>query len=517
MQDTRTTRRRFVAGSAAAAAAYAVGVRPASAAVREERHRAVIIGSGFGGSVTALRLAQAGVDVLMLERGRQWPAGQPGVFPRLSNLDHRGVWLNSIPIPGVKRYTGLVEMFPGEGIDVMAPAAVGGGSVPYHGMSVRPRADLFAQVMPGELDYDEFAAIWYPKAEQMLQVARMPDDVLNHPRYKSSRQFQEYVRRAGLPPARPVPMTIDWEQVRRELRGELPQLISRGEVVIGVSGPGKRSLDTNYQPAARATGRLDLRPLHRVTEIRRDAGGRWVVEVEAITTSGRVVDRLRVTTDALFLGAGTMNTSKLLLRARDTGAVPDLPDDVGRFWGTNGDVIHTTFLKDRTGTWQGGPANVASFDWDNPDGPVTLIFAPLPVSSESHMMELVAIFIPDGHGTLSYDGAKDKLKVRWPKAADAHAIGVARRRMAQLTRAAGAVGNFDSTRTSNATFHQLGGAVIGKACDRHGRVLGQRGLYVTDGALIPGSTACANPSLTIAALAERNAARVVADDVGVVF
>ena len=48
-------------------------------------------------------------------------------------------------------------------------------------------------------------------------------------------------------------------------------------------------------------------------------------------------------------------------------------------------------------------------------------------------------------------------------------------------------------------------------------MLGQRGLYVTDGALIPGSTACANPSLTIAALAERNAATVVPQDVGPVF
>ena len=49
----------------------------------------------------------------------------------------------------------------------------------------------------------------------------------------------------------------------------------------------------------------------------------------------------------------------------------------------------------------------------------------------------------------------------------------------------------------------IGGAVIGKVCDGYGRVLGQKGLYVNDGALIPGSTACANPSLTIAALALR--------------
>ncbi|HMS13296.1 MAG TPA: GMC oxidoreductase [Microthrixaceae bacterium] len=67
------------------------------------------------------------------------------------------------------------------------------------------------------------------------------------------------------------------------------------------------------------------------------------------------------------------------------------------------------------------------------------------------------------------------------------------------------------------TFHPLGGAVIGKVCDGFGRVLGQPGLYVNDGALIPGSTGCVNPSLTIAALAERNIARIIRTDVGTVF
>ncbi|WP_421121635.1 GMC oxidoreductase [Aquihabitans daechungensis] len=73
------------------------------------------------------------------------------------------------------------------------------------------------------------------------------------------------------------------------------------------------------------------------------------------------------------------------------------------------------------------------------------------------------------------------------------------------------------TETDPATFHPLGGAVIGKVCDGYGRVLGQSGLYVNDGALIPGSTACANPSLTIAALAERNIRQILRKDLGTIF
>ena len=59
------------------------------------------------------------------------------------------------------------------------------------------------------------------------------------------------------------------------------------------------------------------------------------------------------------------------------------------------------------------------------------------------------------------------------------------------------------------TAHPLGGAVLGRACDRYGRVEGYKNLYVVDGALIPGSSGCTNPSFTIAALAERNMEKIV--------
>jgi cholesterol oxidase len=61
------------------------------------------------------------------------------------------------------------------------------------------------------------------------------------------------------------------------------------------------------------------------------------------------------------------------------------------------------------------------------------------------------------------------------------------------------------------TYHPLGGAVLGEATDLYGRVRGYRNLYVTDGALIPGSTGV-NPFVTITALAERNIERVLAED-----
>jgi cholesterol oxidase len=525
----RVSRRQMLGGSLAAAGAGVVAAcaPPTTTAPprREERRRVVVIGTGFGGAVTALRLAERGVDVTLIERGRRWASGQRGTFPTMFGADRRVSWLSSqntaagalIPSLPWQPYTGLLERITGEGMNIVCAAAVGGGSLPYHGMSVQPRGDLFDRVMPDELDYQEFDERWYPLVRHNLGASPIPDDVLAADAYRSSRRFIEHVRAAGLPEAQGVPMPIDWDVVRRELRGELPRSISSGDVIYGVNGPGKRSLDTNYLPAAEATGHVELLPLHRVDRVRRDDQGRWRVATDRLNTDGDILEQVEVTADALFLCAGSPNTTKLLVRAAGTGDIPDLPEDVGAWWSTNGDLLTTQILSTPMGTLQGGPASIGSFDWDDPAGPVTVLFAPIPLPFEANVMETIGIFIPDGHGRFHYDSARDQARLVFPPGAHGPAMAEARRRVAKVGAAAGAIGAIDMTAQDPATFHPLGGAVIGKVCDAHGRVLGQRGLYVNDGALIPGSTACANPSLTIAALAERNIDHIVRHDLDAVF
>ena len=508
-----------------AGAGYALTRDTTPKSTDPNHRRVVIVGTGFGGSVTALRLAKAGVNVTLIERGMRWKSGEADTFPTYAKPDRRVSWLSEentaagklMPSEPWKPYTGLMERIPGNGMDIVCGAAVGGGSLPYHGMSVQPSGTLFDRVMPDELDYDEFDERWYPMIRDMIGATPIPDDVLASDPYLSSRKFIEFVKAAGLPDAKGVPMPIDWDVVRKEIKGDLPRSISAGDVIYGVNGPGKRSLDKTYIPAAEDTGRVELLALHRVDRIRRRSDGKWSVSTERLNTDGVAQERSELVADALFMCAGSPNTTKLLVQAAGRGDIADLPDDVGAWWSTNGDLLTTQLLSTPMGTLQGGPASIGSLDWENPAGPVTVLFAPIPVPTEMNIMETVGIFIPDGHGRFDYDATSDEAKLTFPADGHGAAMAEARRRVAQVGKAAGAASAIDMTKADPATFHPLGGAVIGKVCDKYGRVLGQRGLYVNDGALIPGSTACANPSLTIGALAERNIAHIIANDVDKIF
>lgn len=521
-------RRSFLTGLAAAAltgvgAASSAAASGARVPLTYDERRVVIVGSGFGGGVTALRLAQAGVPSLVLERGIRWSTGpNADTFPRQFSPDRRSAWLSPVPVltgspPVVFRpYTGVLERVRGNGMDILCGAGVGGGSLVYHGMSLQPAEAVFNEVLPADLDYAEMDRVYYPRVARMLGLATIPDDVLASPSYLSSRIFIDHIEKAGMTPTR-IPMPIDWEWARRELRGEMTPSYTNGDLIYGVNNGGKHSVDVTYLAKAEATGRVEIATLHQVTDIAMAGDGRWQVHVDRITTDGNVVEQKIITTAALFLTAGSAGTTRLLMKARAKGLVPDLPDAVGTRWGNNGDRIYAWMnLPQNTGAFQGGPACVGTKDWSDPSRALTIVHGPIPVPVESHIMSVIGYGVTAGRGHFTYDPVRDDAVLNWSRDADADLVKNIR---AHLDAIVGANGGLlvDTTELDPTTYHPLGGAPIGEVCDSYGRVLGHRGLYVMDGALIPGSTGACNPSMTIAALAERNTDTVVAVDVGTVF
>jgi cholesterol oxidase len=130
--------------------------------IEEQHERAVVIGSGFGGGVSALRMARAGVPTLVLERGLRWPTGSYATtFPTLADFDRRTSWLTDhsllagMPQTTWKPFTGLIETVHWMGMTINCGAGVGGGSLMYHGMTLQPSAEYFAKSMSMAADRED--------------------------------------------------------------------------------------------------------------------------------------------------------------------------------------------------------------------------------------------------------------------------------------------------------------------------------------------------------------------------
>jgi cholesterol oxidase len=440
----------------------------------------------------------------------------------LSDIDNRSAWLSDKPVvPGVDKtwppFTGVLEKVEGNGMNVTCGAAVGGGSIMYHGMTLQPTKANFAASMPAAAAlYDELDKWAYPTVAAMLGISTIPDDILATDPYKSSRLFLDVAAKAGLDPFR-VPLPIDWAFVRGELEGKYEPTYITSDLPFGVNNGGKHSIDVTYLAAAEATGLVQLAPLHIVRDISMDPDKRWVLSVDRIDTGGVVKEKKTVIADAVFLNAGSAGTTRLLVKSRAKGLVPDLPDAIGSQWGTNGDRIYAWLaMNGDAGTQQGGPAVVGARDLHSPI-PLTIIHAGAPPGHvDVTMMTVVGFGVVDAAGTWTYDESKDDATLTWPASGDAALQQLIAERMQAIVQVGGGT-MIDTDAPAPGTWHPLGGVPMGDAVDLTGRVLGHRGLYVLDGARIPGSTGACNPSMTIAALAEHSMATIVREDLGQVF
>jgi cholesterol oxidase len=552
----KISRRSFLSGAAAVGAAGAASVvaaprssastvaqaSAASVPLFTSTQRAVVIGSGFGGGVTALRLAQAGVKVLVLERGKWWPTGPDAqTFPHAAAPDKRDLFYtaynDALGLLGIGPYVGLLEPVSGDNITAIVAAGVGGGSLVYQGMTLQPTEEVFSTWFPSGYDYSQLSSVYYPRVASMLQLETAPDALINSPTYQTSRVFAAGVQAAGYNLAK-IPMPIDWNYALDELKGWMLPSYTNGDCALGVNNGGKHSVDVTYIAQALATKNVNVQIRSNVTRIAQAPDGTWQVYVNVTDSSGNTVYQQLITTTALFVNAGTVNTNRLLGHAAAVGDIKDLPDALGQGYGSNGDQIYIwSGTSGQFTTPEGGPVVYGSFEWDDPATANTVIQASLPpIGYDLHAVEallpglsvlgepllvnlnstvLVGYGVSTTRGQFTYNSATDAVDLHWPASGDAT---LDTRINQRVTAIAGSGATLTNTNgILNSTWHSLGGACMNSVCDLNGRVLGQKGLYVLDGALMPGTTAACNPSMTIAAIAEYAMDQIVKNDIGTIF
>jgi cholesterol oxidase len=424
----------------------------------------------------------------------------------------------------IEKYTGVLENRNIGGYNFMAGAGVGGGSLVYGGILIQPTARLFKQVFPASISYEEMSAIYYPRVRSIIKVAPIPDDILNSEYYLGLRVLREHAGKSGFPeqPAEinpdgdctvRFPMAVDWDIVREEIAGTKVPSVIAAEFWYGNNSGGKASLERDYLKLAEATGNVQVRPLHEVTNIETTPSGTYKLTYNVFIETGYVVESGSITCKYLFVAAGTLATNELLIKAKARGRLPNINDELGQGVGNNGDTfVYRTNLNEVTNPHLGGPGAIAVLNYDNPVAPTLMMRAPLPRFAQDFPNKNAIgtfVFAQTMHrGAFHYNASSDSVDLDFAPdpVAQAAAEGMAKRLSA-------ASGGDVSPVSFNITGHQLGGACMGRVCDHYGRVKGHPRLYVVDGALMPGSTTPANPAFTIAAIAERCLEEIIGTDI----
>ena len=546
----------------------------------------VVVGSGFGGSVAAYRMAEAGRSVVVLERGRAYP---PGSFARTPAAMSRAFW-----DPAGRLY-GLFDVWSFRGFDSVVSSGLGGGSLIYANVLLRKDEHWFVhdEKLPGggyeswpvsRADLDPH----YDAIEKMLGAAPYPLDGPAFAATPKTHAMQDAAAELGLDFQLP-PLAVSFAPKPGAEPGiglplvapaygnlhDEPRTTCKlcGECNIGCNEGAKNSLDHTYLSAARHHG-ADLRTLHEVLGIRPRPEGGYLVEY-VVHDTGEKADkppRRTITCDRLVLAAGTFGTSYLLLRDREH--FPALSDTLGTRFSGNGDLL--TFLlraKDRARVRpldaSKGPVITSAIrlpdeldgmpgagrgayieDGGYPDfvgwiveesdvgheigRVVRLLFerfrafishAPATRTSKE-LSELIGDGalsvsslpllgmgrdVPDGELRLR-DG---NLDVDWTTETSEAYFERVRATMERIAHVLGAryKDNPIWFRKRIVTVHPIGGAPMGRhsgegVCDPWGQVHGHPGLYIADGAALPGPVG-ANPALTIAALADRMSTRLL--------
>ncbi|GAA4902165.1 cholesterol oxidase [Stackebrandtia albiflava] len=526
---------------------------PTTSTPDTDRYDVVVVGSGFGGAVMALRLTEKGYRVAVLEAGRRFddpaesdPARRHRALPRTSWRLRRYLWAPWAGCTGIQRIH-LIGGRRRSRVLVLAGAGVGGGSLVYAGTLYRPPPEFYRD--PQWCDI----ADWYAElAPHYDQAARMLGVVANPVTTPADQAVRRVAVRMGVPETfRPTDVGVNFSGAADPYFGgngpRRAACTACGACMTGCRVGAKNMLTENYLYLAERAGAV-IRPLTTVRRVTPLPGGGYRVTT---TRTGRPGGRREFTADQVVVAAGTHGTQTLLHRMRSGGELPHLSARLGDLTRTNSEaLLGVERFRTAGPDHSRGLAITSSFHPD-PDTHIE----PTRYGAGSGAMGLLRTLLVDGGPRPRWRGllaavARDPVsglklaKLRhWSRrtvialvmqsrdnsirvrlrrgrlrAEPGHGepnptwIPVAHHAVRLLAEELDAYpgGTWLDLWDIPTTAHFLGGCVIGGSpdtgvVDAYHRVYGHPGLHVVDGSAVPANPGV-NPSLTITALAERAAA-----------
>jgi len=505
----------------------------------------VIIGSGFGGSVSAMRLSEKGYSVAVLEAGRRFDKED---FPKTNWNIRKFVFLPALKLKGFMRYTLLRHVM------ILSGAGVGGGSLVYANTLYEPPEAFYSNGPWARLnDWRKALAPHYATAKRMLGVTQSK---FEGPGDRILKECADELGRESH--YQPTPVGIYFGEAGVEAAdpyfdGEGPARTGCtlcGGCMVGCRVGAKNTLDRNYLHFAEKKGAQVL-PERTVLDISPLPEGGFAVTHER-TGAWFFKDRQVMRVRGAVLSAGVLGTMKLLFRCKSKGSLPNLSPLLGRKVCTNSESILGVTARDDQVDYSKGIAISASVFIDE-DTHMEVVRYP----KGSGLISTLTVYLSEGDTHLRRLGncvaqlvrhPIDFLKVKWPyhwaqrtsillaMQTIENYIELAPKKLAgifflvskqepgkgiptnipianQVTRRFAEKANGMPVSSFNevllnspVTAHILGGAPMGSSAedgviDSRNRVFGYENLYICDGSMVPGNLGV-NPSLTITAMTE---------------
>ena len=297
----------------------------------QDHYTVVIIGSGYGGAIAASRLARAGQQVCVLERGREF---QPGEYP---DTEEEALAEIQAELPGghVGSRAGLYAFHVNPDVNVFTGCGLGGTSLINGNIAVRPDSRVFDDHRWPRALRDDPAGLTegYRRAEDMLRPAAYP---ARYPTLAKLDALEKSAANLGQTCTR-VPITVSFEEGPNHVGAEQHGCMLCGDCITGCNYGAKNTVLFNYLPDARNFGaeiytQVDVRNLERQQ-------GRWLVRYQLLDSGLEDGDAATHTVSAeiVVLAAGTLGSTEILLRSKAAG-VP-LSDQLGQHFSGNGDVL----------------------------------------------------------------------------------------------------------------------------------------------------------------------------------